>query len=259
MKKKSIFLILISILLLILILPLCLSKKEHQKSLKNPLDNKIISNKVQNKNMLIYLYNNDSKECYDCKDITKIIKFYDEFYNLDFIYYDKNKTTTTNYKELEEKIGIDNINMAIPAIIYFKGESIYTINSIFSEAIIKDFLEDNKLITTNRFNNIIYNKEQFEKIYNSNENKLLIYHNNEKDSYNFRKKVYNYSKIYNFDVYNMNNGTGNVLEAYINIYSQLEDKLSVPMLIILKEKKVIDYTNNENEIENFLKKYNYIN
>ena len=224
------------------------------------IDTEIINNTKNKKDMLIYLYSEDEEKCVFCKEITPIVKNYDKYYNLNITYYNKDKTTKKKYKELGEKTGLDKIDMMMPTLIYLKDGLYYTINNIFSESVIYEFLISNNIIEKNKYNNLIDTTEIFKQVYSSNDNKLIILYNNDERSYKFRISVYNLSQKYNFEVYNIVNGSGDTLEANLFLTNALDDAYSLPILFVIKDKKVIDYTNEiyANKIEKFLKKYNFI-
>jgi len=154
-KSKIIILaaILITIMISLLIFSLPQIKEKNYKMYKK--DKEIINNKKEKKDMLIYLYSNDEEKCMFCKEINKTVKNYDKYYKLNIIYYNKDNADEKKYKELEKITGLDQINMTLPTLIYFKDDNVTTVNNIFAEAVIYEFLTTNKIIEENKYNNLI--------------------------------------------------------------------------------------------------------
>ena len=106
------------------------------------------------------------------------------------------------------------------------------------------------LNTTNKFN----------EIYKSNTRSLIVLYTYENDGYTLRKKIFNFSKKYNFKYYNIYYGVGDSLIPYNTIVNDIGKNISIPSIIVVQNNRVVDYitSNNNVKIKEFLNKNGFI-
>ncbi|MBR3161853.1 MAG: hypothetical protein IKF19_03895 [Bacilli bacterium] len=263
MKNKKYILIILIILVLLLGLGsyyILHSTNTNKKELvnKDNIINDILKKIDINDSFLIYLHKNN---CDICSDTNDILDYYKEAYDITIIDTNIDSITNNGYSKLLKKIGATINDFEFPAIIYIKdGEYMGMSNYLSREEELKSFLIDYKYIKEETNNNDyqIYN-EEFNNYYKDTKNHLIVlYTYDNPSSYKFRGKVFNLSQKYNFNYSTAYVGTAGTEEIVLSIRKELKD-FSVPMMLIVGNNKIIDYVNDTNDIETFLKNNNYIN
>lgn len=261
--RKRVIVIFVSIITLLLFLIIIIGNdKENKKDYTYKVIDKIVD-KFNNKEDLLIYITSSSDECGGtCIDSKDIISYYSEVYKLEFIEFDKNKESNKDYNSLIDKLNIKDAIINIPAVIMIKQGVVKAIASIDTEEYLRKYLLENEFISENESDKdyqISYS--QFEELYVSNNNNLILIYSYGTTNYKVREKLFNLSSKYGFKYNTIYTGTVDNVDMVDFLDKELNGNYSIPMLLIVKDSKVIDYTtsNNNKEIKEFLEKNNIIN
>ena len=269
-KKVRITIILITVFIMLLIGGIVLLiKNEQKKELKfnQNIYNKFVD-KIENKDTFLLYLNNSGEECFLCSDVDIMIQYYKEIYDLDIYTIDELKMSSEYYYNVIKYVDDRKDYYQTPAIIFIKdGKAVAALNRLTYEEYLKEFLINNQFIEEDNHEKMI-NKISSEKLENNTlddyineeKNKLVIIYNYSTQSYDLRKKVRELAKKYDFSYLLSFYGRGNYNADYEKILKLINkdifDENPIPMMYIMNNGKVIDYTSSREEakIKKFLTK-----
>lgn len=269
-KKVRITIILITILLISLIASIILlaqNKERKELEFNQNIYNKFV-NKIENKDTFLLYLNNSGKECFLCSDVDIMLKYYKEVYHLDIYTIDEIEMNKKYYQNIIKYVDDRLDYYQVPAIIFIKdGKVVAALNQLTYEEYLKEFLINNQFIEEDNHEKMI-NKISSEKLENNTlddyineeKNKLVIIYNYSTQSYDLRKKVRVLAKKYNFSYLLSFYGRGNYNTDYEKILKligkDIFDENPIPMMYIINNGKVIDYTSSreETKLKEFLTK-----
>ncbi len=269
-KKVRVTIILITTLLILLIASIILFAKNKEKKeleFNQNIYNKFV-NKIENKDTFLLYLNNSGKECFLCSDVDIMLKFYKEVYHLDIYTIDEIEMDKKYYQNVIKYVDDRLDYYQVPAIIFIKdGKAVAALNQLTHEEYLKQFLINNQFIEEDNHEKMI-NKISSEKLENNTlddyineeKNKLVIIYNYSTQSYDLRKKVRKLAKKYDFSYLLSFYGRGNYNADYEKILKligkDIFDENPIPMMYIMNNGKVIDYTSSreEKKIKEFLTK-----
>ena len=184
MKKKFVF-VLIGVIIVALISLLIISlTKNGNKDVS--LFRDVIKKKAQNKeDILVYVYYSRS-ECSYCKDTRRYIDLYESKYQLGMIYYDKNKNSSDDYKEMEEYFNLESNYVTPPAIIMVKdGELVAVVNENHYESELKEFLVNYGFLDKKELNveRQVRELDDFYEITSSDKPMFVVFYNYDNSGY----------------------------------------------------------------------------
>lgn len=250
-KKISIILgVLIIAILLILLIP-----KD------NNIDNDILSNieeKILNKdNAIIYLTDNTNR-CSRCEIGDYLINFYEKIYKIEILKINKSNISSPEYKKILAKLGVNEKNLLLPTIFFLEDGLVkfYT-NDISTNETLKENLLNYEYINKELFDlESQIEDDEFEKIYSSTANNLLVWCYIGDTCYNYREKIFKTAKKYKFKYSVIYNGIGDTQQSSNTLRKSIDTQSYEPLLLIVNNNKIIDYTssNDEAAIKKFLKK-----
>ena len=267
-KKVRVTIILITTLLILLIASIILFAKNKEKKeleFNQNIYNKFV-NKIENKDTFLLYLNNSGKECFLCSDVDIMLKFYKEVYHLDIYTIDEIEMDKKYYQNVIKYVDDRLDYYQVPAIIFIKdGKAVAALNQLTHEEYLKQFLINNQFIEEDNHEKMI-NKISSEKLENNTlddyineeKNKLVIIYNYSTQSYDLRKKVRKLAKKYDFSYLLSFYGRGNYNADYEKILKlngkDILDENPIPMMYIMNNGKVIDYTSSreEKKIKEFL-------
>lgn len=267
-KKVRVTIILITTLLILLIASIILFAKNKEKKeleFNQNIYNKFV-NKIENKDTFLLYLNNSGKECFLCSDVDIMLKFYKEVYHLDIYTIDEIEMDKKYYQNVIKYVDDRLDYYQVPAIIFIKdGKAVAALNQLTHEEYLKQFLINNQFIEEDNHEKMI-NKISSEKLENNTlddyineeKNKLVIIYNYSTQSYDLRKKVRKLAKKYDFSYLLSFYGRGNYNADYEKILKligkDIFDENPIPMMYIMNNGKVIDYTSSreEKKIKEFL-------
>ena len=269
-KRIRITIILITVFIMLLIGGIVLLiKNEQKKELKfnQNIYNKFVD-KIENKDTFLLYLNNSGEECFLCSDVDIMIQYYKEIYDLDIYTIDELKMSSEYYYNVIKYVDDRKDYYQTPAIIFIKdGKAVDALNRLTYEEYLKEFLINNQFIEEDNHEKMI-NKISSEKLENNTlddyineeKNKLVIIYNYSTQSYDLRKKVRELAKKYDFSYLLSFYGRGNYNADYEKILKLINkdifDENPIPMMYIMNNGKVIDYTSSREEakIKKFLTK-----
>ena len=269
-KKVRVTIILITTLLILLVASIILFAKNKEKKeleFNQNIYNKFV-NKIENKDTFLLYLNNSGKECFLCSDVDIMLKFYKEVYLLDIYTIDEIEMDKKYYQNVIKYVDDRLDYYQVPAIIFIKdGKAVAALNQLTHEEYLKQFLINNQFIEEDNHEKMI-NKISSEKLENNTlddyineeKNKLVIIYNYSTQSYDLRKKVRKLAKKYDFSYLLSFYGRGNYNADYEKILKligkDIFDENPIPMMYIMNNGKVIDYTSSreEKKIKEFLTK-----
>ncbi len=269
-KRIRITIILITVFIMLLIGGIVLLiKNEQKKELKfnQNIYNKFVD-KIENKDTFLLYLNNSGEECFLCSDVDVMIQYYKEIYDLDIYTIDELKMSSEYYYNVIKYVDDRKDYYQTPAIIFIKdGKAVAALNRLTYEEYLKEFLINNQFIEEDNHEKMI-NKISSEKLENNTlddyineeKNKLVIIYNYSTQSYDLRKKVRELAKKYDFSYLLSFYGRGNYNADYEKILKLINkdifDENPIPMMYIMNNGKVIDYTSSREEakIKKFLTK-----
>ncbi len=269
-KKVRVTIILITTLLILLIASIILFAKNKEKKeleFNQNIYNKFV-NKIENKDTFLLYLNNSGKECFLCSDVDIMLKYYKEVYHLDIYTIDEIEMDKKYYQNVIKYVDDRLDYYQVPAIIFIKdGTAVAALNQLTHEEYLKQFLINNQFIEEDNHEKMI-NKISSEKLENNTlddyineeKNKLVIIYNYSTQSYDLRKKVRKLAKKYDFSYLLSFYGRGNYNADYEKILKligkDIFDENPIPMMYIMNNGKVIDYTSSreEKKIKEFLTK-----
>ena len=269
-KRIRITIILITVFIMLLIGGIVLLiKNEQKKELKfnQNIYNKFVD-KIENKDTFLLYLNNSGEECFLCSDVDIMIQYYKEIYDLDIYTIDELKMSSEYYYNVIKYVDDRKDYYQTPAIIFIKdGKAVAALNRLTYEEYLKEFLINNQFIEEDNHEKMI-NKISSEKLENNTlddyineeKNKLVIIYNYSTQSYDLRKKVRELAKKYDFSYLLSFYGRGNYNADYEKILKLINkdifDENPIPMMYIMNNGKVIDYTSSREEakIKKFLTK-----
>lgn len=267
-KRIRITIILITVFIMLLIGGIVLLiKNEQKKELKfnQNIYNKFVD-KIENKDTFLLYLNNSGEECFLCSDVDIMIQYYKEIYDLDIYTIDELKMSSEYYYNVIKYVDDRKDYYQTPAIIFIKdGKAVAALNRLTYEEYLKEFLINNQFIEEDNHEKMI-NKISSEKLENNTlddyineeKNKLVIIYNYSTQSYDLRKKVRELAKKYDFSYLLSFYGRGNYNADYEKILKLINkdifDENPIPMMYIMNNGKVIDYTSSREEakIKKFL-------
>ena len=195
-----------------------------------------------------------------------MLKFYKEVYHLDIYTIDEIEMDKKYYQNVIKYVDDRLDYYQVPAIIFIKdGKAVAALNQLTHEEYLKQFLINNQFIEEDNHEKMI-NKISSEKLENNTlddyineeKNKLVIIYNYSTQSYDLRKKVRKLAKKYDFSYLLSFYGRGNYNADYEKILKligkDIFDENPIPMMYIMNNGKVIDYTSSreEKKIKEFL-------
>lgn len=269
-KRIRITIILITVFIMLLIGGIVLLiKNEQKKELKfnQNIYNKFVD-KIENKDTFLLFLNNSGEECFLCSDVDIMIQYYKEIYDLDIYTIDELKMSSEYYYNVIKYVDDRKDYYQTPAIIFIKdGKAVAALNRLTYEEYLKEFLINNQFIEEDNHEKMI-NKISSEKLENNTlddyineeKNKLVIIYNYSTQSYDLRKKVRELARKYDFSYLLSFYGRGNYNADYEKILKLINkdifDENPIPMMYIMNNGKVIDYTSSREEakIKKFLTK-----
>ena len=267
-KKVRVTIILITTLLILLIASIILFAKNKEKKeleFNQNIYNKFV-NKIENKDTFLLYLNNSGKECFLCSDVDIMLKFYKEVYHLDIYTIDEIEMDKKYYQNVIKYVDDRLDYYQVPAIIFIKdGKAVAALNQLTHEEYLKQFLinnqfieEDNHEKMINKISSEILENNTLDDYINEEKNKLVIIYNYSTQSYDLRKKVRKLAKKYDFSYLLSFYGRGNYNADYEKILKligkDIFDENPIPMMYIMNNGKVIDYTSSreEKKIKEFL-------
>ncbi len=276
-KKKAIIfmsVILIIIIILLIVGVLLAGYREQQEVPVKEDGMKLLEKKLEKKvNMLIYVTEDD---CELCKPIDKMIKFYEEAYNLEFYY--TNKEDLTN-SELREYFELEEQAIELPSVVYIRDRMLKGIdNKILTEDYFRDYLIEYGFLDKAYYENdyrITY--EEFKKNYASSEKQILFFYNYGSNVYNLgesgekkeykdadeiRKELIKLSKEKKFTYRVVFYNSSGSDEIYKEITTSLKkEEINGPFIVITESNDVVDYLVPEkiSSVSKFLEKNKIIN
>jgi thiol-disulfide isomerase/thioredoxin len=219
-----------------------------------------IKGKVDNKeDMLIYVYND--KSCEFCDDVSKVLNFYEEAYDLKFYKYN---TDNNDASKLEKLFGFMDDYLVNPNVILVRdGKYVAVANQIMVDSTLREFLLQYNFINDNMKNkDYILGYEQFMNEYSSNDKKIILLINYGTSELELREKLLKLSEEYNFNYGIIYFGIGDSHKIVPIIKNNIGDaKFKTPLLIITQNNKIIDYIYPEGtqDMSKYLRKNNIIN
>lgn len=261
MKKKVILLIIIFLIVLGIIGIIIFSNNDGNGKKKLKAFNEVKEEIENNDKLLVFITTTDGT-CDTCPDVGKYVDYYGDIYNLDVKYFDRSKATEDDYKELRSYMEIKPEFITGPAIITVKdGKWLSIVNDIQLERDLKNYLVNDGFIGEEELKvEEQFIKEEFEPIYNSTEPRLILFYSSEDKSYEYRKKLYDLSKEYqfNYNILYRDLGFGGMMAEDFKERDNIE--LNFPSLMVVQNGKVIGYTESKNEAKmvSFLKQHGII-
>ena len=222
-----------------------------------------IKEKAKDKENFIVVVNNSDKDtsspnfCMRCEDSLKFIERLEKLFNLNIIYFDKNKETGTEYYEIIKYLDVREFPTKPPAVFYFRdGVLTFIDNEIATESEFKKSLFEQGFIDEKELNREIQinSLDEYKEI--KNRSLIFIYTYND-DSYRYRDDLYRLSQSLHFDYYIFMNGlvrTRDLAKVFMEKYGK---KYKVPSLVVVENEKIIDYYSdnfNSDKIRKFLEK-----
>lgn len=219
-----------------------------------------IMKKVDNEeNFLVYITSDDADKCSNCKYINKIIKFYHDEYNLDFIYYNNSKNKSSDLEKLNKKFQFQDNYLTNPAVMIFKDGKVSAVdNEMSGEESLKEFLVRDGFISQ-EYANIekeLKDNDEFKQVMASGSNKLIVVSNGD---IKLKKILFEGAVKNKFNYYVIYEGKFDYYDQYMALFN-LNKNISSPSLVVINGNKIVDYINsvNEEKIDKFLKKNNIL-
>ncbi|MEE3343017.1 MAG: hypothetical protein VZS44_02890 [Bacilli bacterium] len=261
MKKNKVLIIsFITILIICILLGFLLNKKpSNNKNLSKDLyNNKYIKDIRKDKKNLIIVINETKDNCLEQCMVTKDnLKIMEDVYNLDYKVIERDKTKD-DYNTFIKEYNIDESIINYPTLFVIEnGEIKYTTTAlIFSD--LKKNLKEYKLIDYN--DDYAINYDDFIRLFESKDKSLIFLNYNDVVSEKIINNLYNLSKQYNFKYSSCVFGLAGSLPISNILIEQVGEDFRIPILIVVKDKKIVDFTyaTSSDEIKMFLVKNKYI-
>lgn len=264
MKK---LLIVIVVILFMILVPVFFNKNTGTENQNYFVE---IDEKIKNKDTFIILvYDSAPNEpenefCIHCEEGVTLLNYYHELYNLDVFYFDKYKTTKDDYDELvkyfSKYFDLNAGYLPIPTSILIKdGEWKSAVSYCHVENDLKSALVDYKFIDENdsKVEKQI-NSENYKNIIKEDKYSFIVFHNYEKESILYRKKLVDLSKKYKFTYYTVYDGLAVNTDIIVDFLDKYKDDLMVPSIGVVGKNEIIDYSSSrkEEDLISFIEKYN---
>ena len=256
--KKIIIICFVGVCLLLILGVVVSSRNNKKETFDNTYD--IIMEKVANKeSFLVYITDDDDSKCNNCKFMNKLIKFYHDEYNLDFIYYNNSKNKSGDLEKLNKKFQFQENYLTMPAVILFKDGNVSAVaNEMSGGDILKNFLLRDGFISE-EYANIekeVRDNDEFKRIMGSADNKLILVSNGD---IKLNRILFESAVKNKFNYYIIYEGKMNYYDQYMALFN-LNKNTSSPSLVVINGNKIVDYINsvNEEKIDKFLKKNNIL-
>lgn len=267
MKKKNVVILIIFIILLFSGMLLSFSYIEKNKKPEKVSGIKRFEKRLEKKeNMLIYV---TEEKCELCKPIDKIIQFYEEAYDLDFYYTNKEDLSGS---ELRDYFGLADQAIELPAVIYIRDGMLKGIdNKILNEDYFRDYLMEYDFLDKAYYKNdyrLTY--EEFKENSSKNEKNIVFFYNYGSNVYQIgeekkqvqmldrddvRKELLKLSKEKEFTyglVFYHSSGSDKIYQEVMGMIGKKE--IEGPFIVITENGKVVDYLvpKNKDGISQFL-------
>ena len=259
MKKNKILIILLVVIGLLICLSLYFLVPRKYSDNKNKLsDGKYIVDIKKNKEDKLFFINDTKKNCFEkCKVSRDNLKILRELYGLEYITIEK-KGSSDEYNKFISTFNIDESIIDSPTLfIIKKGEFVLSTTALVLESL-KEDLKKYKLINYPEEDNISY--DEFIKVFNKKEKNIVFMKYDDINSERVLIELNKLSKEYDFKYSSCTYGLVDSLKVSSILAEQVGEDFGVPVLLIVKDKKILDYSyeNDIYKIKDFLKKHNFI-
>ena len=260
MKKKIIIIISIFIIFIIVILGLLLIKNNNKDIKEEYRLSKPILERINDKdNFLIYITDNYNK-CSVCYEADMLINYYKDIYNLDIMFFSKSATTDKDFNNLIKDFELqEGFFVAGDVVLIKDGVVVSAIKEAMFEDTLREYLVEYEFIDNIDNDRFIYD-DDFNRLYNGNDKELVLAYSSDDIGYNYRKDLFKLSNRYKFKYSVIKIGFGDTIDTFKVISNKMDNKYELPVLMIVSNNKIIDYTTNKSnsKIEEFLKDNDFI-
>ena len=260
-KKRLIIIISIIVIFSILVIILFLTNynKKSSKDDKYKLSTPILEKIEKKETFLLFITDNYNK-CSMCEDAVRLINYYSKIYNLDNIWFNKSSTTKEDFNNLIKNFDIENIFLEPGNILLIKdGVIVVGINEAIYENVLRNYLIEYKYID-NSDNDKSIEDNEFYKLYQKENKELILVYSADDIGYNYRGNLFKLSIKYRFKYSVIRLGFGDTTKTYELVINKMNNKYKLPVLMIVGNNKIIDYTTNKSnsKIEEFLRDNEFI-
>ena len=260
MKKKIIIIISVIIIFIIVILGLLFTKNNNKVVKEKYRLSKPILERINDKdNFLIYVTDNYGK-CSACYEADMLINYYKDIYNLDIMFFDKSTTTDKDFNNLIKDFGLqEGFFTAGDVILVRDGVVVSAIQEAMFEDTLREYLVEYEFID-NVDNDKIIEDDGFSELYDSENRELVLAYSNDNIGYQYREDLFKLSNKYKFKYSVIKVGFGDTFNSHQLIEDNLNGKYELPLLMVVGNNKIIDYTTNKSnsKIEEFLRDNDFI-
>ncbi len=224
---------------------------------KNAWNAKILDGIKDKKDMIVYFCDESTKN-----GSNYMVNAFMEIYNVNIEFYDISKEKKSNLNKLNDYLMFNKNFLGTTSILYIKDGTYEAYNNFSYEYDIYNQFIEKKLLSSDSYSIYIQNDDDFNKIYNSKNVELIVDYPMNDEGYIFRSKVNKLSKEYKFKYHVLSYHFGGTVKGDEIIDSMPVGKskkktgIDVPVLLAVREGKVIDYMNEDNAVimKDFLKK-----
>ena len=260
MKKKIIIIIGIVVIFIIIILGLLLIKNDNKDIKEEYRLSKPILERINDKDdFLIYITDNYNK-CGVCYEADMLVNYYKDIYNLDVVLFDKSTTTDKDFNNLIKDFELqEGFFVAGDVVLIKDGVVVSAIKEAMFEDTLREYLVEYEFIDNIDNDRFIYD-DDFNRLYNGNDKELVLAYSSDDIGYNYRKDLFKLSNRYKFKYSVIKIGFGDTIDTFKVISNKMDNKYELPVLMIVSNNKIIDYTTNKSnsKIEEFLRDNDFI-
>lgn len=248
------------ILILIVIFFCCFSNnkiytnKKGTEKVVNNMNNEILDAVKNNKNMNIYFTDNMRQD----SGYYSMFMAFNNVYNVDVKIYDISNEKEGSMNILNKKLNLQNDFLKVSALLFIRGNEYFGYGVVNYEYELYTYFKEMNALNENYMNYDIYIRtdNDFDKVFNSPSEEIIIDCSPNNQGYKFRSMIHELSKKYNFKYHVLFYHYGGATKGDIIIDGKLKNKVNVPLLMIVKNGKLLDYTDKDNAvlIKKFLKK-----
>ena len=269
-KNKKVIILLVAIFLLLIVFIFNFVK--NSDNFGGNINNNVVNNsknsvssaseydkiikKINDKKTFNLYITSVAEECIHCSNVNKVMKFFNDVYG---IKYDKIVVDSSNNKELNKinkLFSFPDGYLTAPAIVFIKdGVAEQVLNEQQRESEIKKVLVERNMIDAKylKIGEELFMTEDFEKIYNSDVNSLMVLDIN---SIKNRVYIHKLAEKNNFTFYTINISSVAHMKTYMMLADEVGEEFNVPIIVFVRKGKVLDYLIDfdEDSINNFLKR-----